>query len=1094
MSRLPQVNGDKGNWGRILNTWLKHIAGFRGVAPARPASGNLPAGVAINGNGYDTNDQYQSENSGLNFHDNFPAGVPDGFTFIHTVHNRIYRKEGNGWAVLLEGYTPQSGEHLWRRVSTGSPNIRNIPNGFVGVNTDPGWRLHVLENQSDTIAVFEGGANNDIAEVKIYNSNVRSIGRPGGGTVVGGDAKLTFETRYGGTWSVGISADYDNDNHQMNTNNWDNFFVISVNKRFGPYEQNDPSDDYLIITPNNGAVGIGNNHVPNTNLPPSATLPNNGFYKLDVQGNTNVWELTTTQNFRMWGQNPQPNSLLTSTDTQGNAVWRDLATLGLVTNAENIPTNLDGTNSGWPFAQKVGTVLQFRKIVGENQNHGTLFGVRTDGNLIRVGLTGGNNGDIIWRNQNGVYEWTNPSNIRNLLGLGTLTVGTLTASSGVLQVTNPNTFNPANSAVQNINIGFTGGSNGQVLTVNNGTYQWASAQALNLVTDGENIPQSAVSDPNNNGLSYFGKNGTILRFRAIRGENLIRARTENPGDPNTTLIRIGLTGGQGNQPQVIVYNYNNSGTYTWQNVSDIRPLLGLGTLTLNSTTPSNLIITPNTYNPNNNQTINIGLAGDLTQRGSLIAGPNITLSGSTANRLVGSGDVTITANIPNMTDQDWLVAQNDPNGVPNPPIPNNINQWIYTNGRVGIGTSAPTATLHVKGTAYFEGTDSTAPGIFARLVEQGGSGRLYLGKSNLYTGDEVYMGGYGTSMFFASNRPGVLSVSVQDGFLQVDRSLTVKENAYLASVSGRVGIGGVAPEGKVHIKADSNPTTPQLLLEQSSPDGARLSFINNSGSSNYWTLFGRPNANAASALFNLYYSGSGDIISVTGNGNVGIGTTGPHSAAILQLQATDKGFLPTRVALTSAISWSPLVGTPVDGMLVYNTATAGTGQNTVSPGYYYWFAGRWRRLSTYGYEGMIQGVLYSQPQNLTVNWTSWQYLNSYIDLPPGKWIVYSVQLLNPTTVPTSGSVWVRTKFSDHPSNGTTTADYVGNSFYISGLLPNSAKWSLVTGQIIINNTSGTTKRYYYYGSKEPYGGYNADLVNFSTTLWNENQLYALPAD
>jgi len=179
---------------------------------------------------------------------------------------------------------------------------------------------------------------------------------------------------------------------------------------------------------------------------------------------------------------------------------------------------------------------------------------------------------------------------------------------------------------------------------------------------------------------------------------------------------------------------------------------------------------------------------------------------------------------------------------------------------------------------------------------------------------------------------------------------------------------------------------------------------------------------------------------------------------------------------------------------VYNTATAGTGQNTVSPGYYYWFAGRWRRLSTYSYEGMIQGVLYSGAQNLTTNNPSWQYLNSYIDLPPGKWVVYSVQLLHPNTVPTSGSVWVRTKFSDHPSTGTTTSDYVGNSHLISGLLPNSAIFSLVTGQIMINNTSGTTKRYYYYGNKQSYGGYNADLVNFSTIHWSENQLYALPAD
>ena len=345
MSRLPQVNGDKGNWGRILNTWLKHIAGFRGVAPARPASGSLPAGVAINGNGYDTSDQFQSENSGLNFHHDFPANVPTGFTFIHTLHNRIYRKEDNGWAVLLEGYTPQSGEHLWRRVSTGRSDIRNVlTDGFVGVNTDPGWRFHVLENRNDTIAVFEGGVSNDIAEVKIFNSNVRKRSRPGGGVIVGGDALLTFETTNDAVWSVGITADYNNDDQR------DNFFVISVNNRFGPYEPNDPSDDYLIITPN-GAVGIGNNHVPNTNLPTSATLPNNGFYKLDVQGNTNVWELTTTQNFRMWGQTPQVNSLLTAIDTQGNAAWRDFVTLGLVTNAENIPTNLDEDNSGWPFVQ-----------------------------------------------------------------------------------------------------------------------------------------------------------------------------------------------------------------------------------------------------------------------------------------------------------------------------------------------------------------------------------------------------------------------------------------------------------------------------------------------------------------------------------------------------------------------------------------------------------------------------------------------------------------------------------------------------------------------------------------------------------------------
>jgi len=179
MSRLPQVNGDKGNWGKILNTWLKHIAGYRGVAPARPASGSLPSGVAINGNGYDTTDQYQSENSGLNFHNDFPANAPTGFTFIHTLHNRIYRKEGNSWAVLLEGV--DSSNPYWSLTGNAGTNpnsnflgttdnqplvfrtnnserVRIDTNGNVGIGTTtPSDRLDVQGNVRFSGALMPAG-------------------------------------------------------------------------------------------------------------------------------------------------------------------------------------------------------------------------------------------------------------------------------------------------------------------------------------------------------------------------------------------------------------------------------------------------------------------------------------------------------------------------------------------------------------------------------------------------------------------------------------------------------------------------------------------------------------------------------------------------------------------------------------------------------------------------------------------------------------------------------------------------------------------------------------------------------------------------
>ena len=79
--------------------------------------------------------------------------------------------------------------------------------------------------------------------------------------------------------------------------------------------------------------------------------------------------------------------------------------------------------------------------------------------------------------------------------------------------------------------------------------------------------------------------------------------------------------------------------------------------------------------------------------------------------------------------------------------------------------------------------------------------------------------------------------------------------------------------------------------------------------------------------------------------NVGIGTTSPNSSAMLDVQSTNKGMLVPRIALTAANAATP-VTTPADALLVYNTATAGTGINTIVPGFYYWnaSANRWNAM------------------------------------------------------------------------------------------------------------------------------------------------------
>lgn len=79
---------------------------------------------------------------------------------------------------------------------------------------------------------------------------------------------------------------------------------------------------------------------------------------------------------------------------------------------------------------------------------------------------------------------------------------------------------------------------------------------------------------------------------------------------------------------------------------------------------------------------------------------------------------------------------------------------------------------------------------------------------------------------------------------------------------------------------------------------------------------------------------------------VGIGTTTPDASAKLDISATDKGFLPPRVALTSTIIAAPITS-PATGLLVYNTNTAVTtpAVNSVNPGYYYYNGTSWTKVS-----------------------------------------------------------------------------------------------------------------------------------------------------
>ena len=79
----------------------------------------------------------------------------------------------------------------------------------------------------------------------------------------------------------------------------------------------------------------------------------------------------------------------------------------------------------------------------------------------------------------------------------------------------------------------------------------------------------------------------------------------------------------------------------------------------------------------------------------------------------------------------------------------------------------------------------------------------------------------------------------------------------------------------------------------------------------------------------------------------GIGTTTPNASAKLDVSSSTLGFLPPRVALTASNVFAPITGTSsaAAGLLIYNTATAGTAPYNVVPGYYYWNGTAWTQIS-----------------------------------------------------------------------------------------------------------------------------------------------------
>jgi hypothetical protein len=195
-------------------------------------------------------------------------------------------------------------------------------------------------------------------------------------------------------------------------------------------------------------------------------------------------------------------------------------------------------------------------------------------------------------------------------------------------------------------------------------------------------------------------------------------------------------------------------------------------------------------------------------------------------------------------------------------------------GNVGLGTTKPKACLDIQRDGVFihSGAD-----IGSMLRISDGFTELNIG------GGDPLNGNSNIIAFTSADLKSKLAINMSTGY---------------------IGIGTPKPEAFLNILGNSSTTLPQLLLSESEGDYARLTFKNAAANTKNWSIAARPDPTDANSLFNFWYwngSTGTNIMTITGNGNVGIGAIAPENkldiAGILNL---NKGLTGTALRCNGA--------------------------------------------------------------------------------------------------------------------------------------------------------------------------------------------------
>jgi hypothetical protein len=213
-------------------------------------------------------------------------------------------------------------------------------------------------------------------------------------------------------------------------------------------------------------------------------------------------------------------------------------------------------------------------------------------------------------------------------------------------------------------------------------------------------------------------------------------------------------------------------------------------------------------------------------------------------------------------------------------------------------------------------------------------------------------------------------------------------------------------------------------------------------------------------------AGSNKTGGIVRSGKVGIGSGITTPSNILEVNGT--GGTGTGLKLTTGAGLNKVLSSDANGNASWTTNVAVT--------------------------SAVIGTMGNGAQNSGTN----AYTGANITLPPGKWSVQITMLVQTNSFSHNSVAWLRTGLSNNTSTW-TSVDMIGPSL-VSGLIQGGNKYNMLTGTLIVNNTSGNSKTYYYFTTSaiDVWDGNgnaispNVSFTNLGRNSWGENSIVAYP--